>query len=62
MSGIGREQATAIWYRALTIYMTPRTDYRAARGATVRAARDLYGAGSVQVVTVKAAWAAVRVR
>ncbi|VXB97032.1 M4 family metallopeptidase [Nocardioides sp. AX2bis] len=61
VSGIGREEATAIWYRALTIYMTPRTDYRAARGATSQAARDLYGAGSVEVATVRAAWAAVRV-
>lgn len=61
VTGIGREQATAIWYRALTLYMTPRTDYRAARAATVRAAKDLYGPGSVPVVTVKAAWSAVRV-
>lgn len=61
VSGIGREQATAIWYRALTIYMTPRTDYRAARGATVQAAKDLYGPGSVPVVAVRSAWSAVRV-
>lgn len=61
VAGIGRDQATAIWYRALTLYMTPRTDYRAARTATVRAAKDLYGAGSVPVATVRAAWSAVRV-
>ena len=61
VSGIGREQATAIWYRALTIYMTPRTDYRAARGATVQAAKDLYGPGSAPVVAVRSAWSAVRV-
>ena len=52
-------QAAAIWYRALTVYMTSSTNYAGARVATVNAATDLYGATSTQVAAVKAAWAAV---
>ena len=59
--GIGRAEAERIWYRGLTTYMTPRTNYRGAMRATTQAARDLYGAGSVEEATTKAAWAAVRV-
>ncbi|KJK54891.1 M4 family metallopeptidase, partial [Saccharothrix sp. ST-888] len=46
VTGIGRDKAAAIWYRALTTYMTSTTDYAAARTATLSAATDLYGAGS----------------
>ncbi len=60
--GIGREKAEQIWFRALTVYMVPRTDYADARRATVRAATDLYGTGSVEVSRVRGAWSAVRVR
>ncbi len=59
--GIGRDKAEQIWYRGLTTYMTPRTNYRGAMRATTQAARDLYGLGSVEEATTKAAWAAVRV-
>lgn len=61
VSGIGRDGAGRIWYRALTTYMTSGTTYAQARTATVRAATDLYGAGSVQVAAVNAAWSAVNV-
>jgi Zn-dependent metalloprotease len=61
VSGIGRTAAAAIWYRALTVYMTSSTDYSGARVATVNAATDLYGASSTQVAAVKAAWSAVSV-
>ncbi|GAA2139279.1 M4 family metallopeptidase [Nocardioides koreensis] len=61
VSGIGRTAAAAIWYRALTVYMTSSTDYAGARVATVNAATDLYGASSTQVAGVKAAWSAVSV-
>ncbi|GAA1891804.1 M4 family metallopeptidase [Lapillicoccus jejuensis] len=61
VTGIGRDAASAIWYRALTVYMTSKTDYRGARAATVSAASDLYGASSAQVAAVKAAWTAVAV-
>ena len=62
LTGIGRAQAAAIWYRALTVYMTSSTGYSGARVATTNAATDLYGATSTQVAAVKAAWAAVSVK
>lgn len=62
VTGIGRSAAGAIWYRALTTYMTSTTTYAGARIATVTAASDLYGATSVQVAAVKAAWSAVNVK
>lgn len=61
LAGIGREAATQIWYRALTVYMTSNTNYANARVATLSAAGDLYGVGSAQQNAVAAAWDAVRV-
>ncbi|WP_328503255.1 M4 family metallopeptidase [Streptomyces sp. NBC_00457] len=61
VTGIGREKLGAIWYRALTVYMTSSTDYAGARGATLRAAADLYGDGSSEYDAVGAAWSAVNV-
>ncbi len=61
VTGIGRDAAMRIWYRALTVYMTSSTNYAGARTATLNAARDLYGAGSAQYNTVAAAWSAVSV-
>lgn len=61
VAGIGRNAAAAIWYRALTVYMTSNTNYSGARTATLNAARDLYGAGSTQYNAVAAAWSAVSV-
>ena len=62
VTGIGRTAAAAIWYRALTTYMTSSTNYAGARAATLTAAADLYGSGSTQHTAVGAAWAAVNVR
>lgn len=61
VTGIGRTAAAAIWYRALTVYMTSNTNYAGARTATLSAANDLYGAGSAQSTAVAAAWSAVSV-
>ncbi|GAB6984814.1 hypothetical protein JCM10369A_13380 [Nocardioides pyridinolyticus] len=61
ITGIGRTAAAAIWYRALTVYMTSSTNYAGARTATLNAARDLYGASSTQYSTTAAAWSAVSV-
>lgn len=61
VTGIGRDKAGAIWYKALTMYMTSRTDYQGARTATIQAASALYGANSVEVATVSNAWSAVGV-
>jgi Zn-dependent metalloprotease len=61
VTGVGRDAAARIWYRALTVYMTSGTDYRGARTASLNAAKDLYGAGSTQYAAVAAAWSAVSV-
>lgn len=61
MTGIGRTAAAAIWYRALTVYLTPTATYHTARTATLNAARDLYGTLSPQYAVTAAAWSAVNV-
>ncbi|MCW2772124.1 MAG: griselysin, Metallo peptidase family [Nocardioides sp.] len=61
ITGIGRDAAQKIWFRALTVYMTSGTTYSQARTATLNAAKDLYGATSTQYATVAAAWSAVSV-
>ncbi len=61
VTGIGRDAAAKIWYRALSVYMTSSTNYQGARTATLNAAKDLYGAGSAQYNAVAAAWSAVSV-
>ncbi|MFI5685108.1 M4 family metallopeptidase [Streptomyces sp. NPDC051636] len=61
VKGIGRTKATAIFYRALTRYMVSTTDFHDARVATLKAAKDLYGASSVEYKTVDKAWGAVNV-
>ncbi|MFF4394797.1 M4 family metallopeptidase [Streptomyces sp. NPDC001480] len=61
VKGIGRTKATAIFYRALTRYMVSTTDFHDARVATLKAAKDLYGASSTEYKTVDKAWAAVNV-
>jgi Zn-dependent metalloprotease len=61
LAGIGRDAAQRIWYRALTVYMTSSTNYHGARLATISAANDLFGAGSVEANAVAATWSAVSV-
>ncbi|MFJ8474715.1 M4 family metallopeptidase [Kitasatospora sp. NPDC094011] len=61
VTGIGRDKALQVWYKALTAYMTSTTDYAAARTATLNAATDLYGANSAEYNAVATAWAAVNV-
>jgi Zn-dependent metalloprotease len=61
LAGIGRDAATKIWYRALTVYMTSNTNYAGARTATLNAAADLYGNGSANYNAVAAAWSAINV-
>ncbi len=48
MTGIGNDNAAAIWFRALTTYLTSSSNYAAARTASISAAKDLFGAGSAQ--------------
>ncbi|MFI5799800.1 M4 family metallopeptidase [Streptomyces sp. NPDC051677] len=62
VTGIGRDKALQIWYKALTTYMTSTTNYKAARTATLNAASALYGGtSSTEYKTVAAAWSAVNV-
>ncbi|MDQ0307943.1 Zn-dependent metalloprotease [Kitasatospora herbaricolor] len=61
VTGIGRDKAAAIWYKALTAYMTSTTNYAAARTATLNAATALYGASSAEYNAVATAWAGVNV-
>ncbi|MER5207991.1 M4 family metallopeptidase [Streptomyces sp. NPDC002825] len=60
-AGIGKDKAAAVWYRALSTYMTSTTNYAGARTATLQAAADLYGTNSQEGYLVSKAWAAVSV-
>ena len=46
---IGREKLGKIYYRALTHYLTPTSDFSDARQAIIQSAVDLYGEGSSEV-------------
>ncbi|MFE6891969.1 M4 family metallopeptidase [Streptomyces sp. NPDC057694] len=61
VAGLGLHNATNVWYRALTHYMTGTTDYAGARTATLQAAADLFGTTSEAYEAVGNAWAAVKV-
>ncbi|AOR32004.1 peptidase [Streptomyces fodineus] len=61
VTGIGRDKALQVWYKALTTYFTSTTDYAGARSGTLQAAADLYGSGSTEYKAVAAAWSAVNV-
>ncbi|MER6673463.1 M4 family metallopeptidase [Streptomyces sp. NPDC000983] len=61
LTGIGRDKAVKIWYKALTEYMTSTTNYKGARTATLSAASALYGSSSTEYSAVAAAWTAVNV-
>ncbi len=61
MTGIGRDKAFRIWFRALTSKMTSSSNYVAAQKAMVAAASELYGASSREVIAVKRAFAAINV-
>ncbi len=59
LTGIGRANAAAIWYRALTTYWTSTTTYPSAANGMVKAAKDLYGASSTQCSATVNAWKGV---
>jgi Zn-dependent metalloprotease len=68
MTGIGRDKAQQIWYRALDVYFTSSTSYvnnanpgNTARAYTLSAAADLYGKCSPEYKAVQRAWTAVNV-
>ncbi|MFI8960722.1 M4 family metallopeptidase [Streptomyces sp. NPDC053493] len=61
VTGIGRDKASLIWFKALTTKFSSNTNYAGARTGTVAAATELYGAGSAEVAAVENAWAAINV-
>ena len=61
VNGIGADLAERVWYRALTRYLGPSSDFRDAADATVTAARELAGARSAAALSVVRAWQAVGV-
>jgi zinc metalloprotease ZmpA len=61
LTGIGRNAAELIWYRALTVYFTSNTNYAGARVATLNAAADLFPEDPSVYNAVAAAWSAVNV-
>jgi thermolysin len=54
--GIGPDKAAAIWYRALTTYMTSSTNFAGARTATLNAATALYGSTGPEYTAVATSW------
>ncbi|MET9776428.1 M4 family metallopeptidase [Streptomyces sp. NPDC006367] len=61
VTGIGRDKAAKIWFRALTTKFTSTTDYAGARTGTLAAAGELYGTDSAEYKAVQDAWAGVNV-
>ena len=61
VDGIGLSKAERIAYRAWVHYLTPAATFRSARGASLQAARDLYGSDSVEYAATARAWNAVGV-
>jgi hypothetical protein len=59
VSGIGLEQATAIAYRNLTLYLAPDSKFHHAAQYAVESAEDLYGKDSPQARSTLDAWDAV---
>ncbi|WP_010095454.1 M4 family metallopeptidase [Ornithinibacillus scapharcae] len=50
---IGKEKLGQIYYRALTVYLTPTSDFSDARNALVQSAVDIYGDGSPETAAVE---------
>ncbi|MEW1696809.1 M4 family metallopeptidase [Streptomyces sp. NPDC093249] len=61
VTGIGRDKASLIWFKALTTKFGSSTNYAGARTGTVAVATELYGAGSPEVTAVENAWAGINV-
>ncbi|MEI6487503.1 MAG: PKD domain-containing protein [Bacteroidota bacterium] len=58
---IGINDASAIAYRSLSVYLTPNSTYADARFYSIQAAVDLFGSCSNQVIQITNAWYAVGV-
>ncbi|MEU1826570.1 MULTISPECIES: M4 family metallopeptidase [Streptomyces] len=61
VTGIGRDNAAKIWFKALSQRMQSNTNYAGARDATLWAAGELFGVGSETYNNAANAWAAINV-
>ncbi|MFI9236760.1 M4 family metallopeptidase [Streptomyces sp. NPDC053079] len=61
VTGIGRDNAAKIWFKALSQRMQSNTNYAGARDATLWAAGELFGVGSATYNNTANAWAAINV-
>jgi hypothetical protein len=61
MTGIGLDEATHIWYKALSEQFTNTTNYHDARAGVLASAAALYGASSAEYAAVENAFAAINV-
>ncbi|WP_323100276.1 M4 family metallopeptidase [Intrasporangium sp. YIM S08009] len=59
VTGIGHTKVEKIWYRTLSTYLTSSSNYAAARTGVIKAAKDLYGAGSAECTAVDKAMGAI---
>ena len=65
VAGLGMDQIDrieSIFYRAFMFFLVSSSDFSNAREATLRAAREIHGAGSPEERTVRDGWNAVGVR
>ncbi|MFI6700843.1 M4 family metallopeptidase [Streptomyces sp. NPDC050509] len=61
VTGIGRDKAEQIWFKALSTKFTSTTNYAAARTGTLAVAGELYGTTSAEYTAVQNAWAGIAV-
>lgn len=61
VTGITHQKAEKIWYRTLSTYLTSSSKYSNARTGAIRAAKDLYGAGSAECAAVERSFSAIGV-
>ena len=58
-ANVGKDKAEQVYYKALTDYLVKSSVFIDARAAVVKAATDLYGAGSVVVTAANSAFTSV---
>ncbi len=61
VSGLGIDNAAAIAYRTLTVYLISTSNYANCRTFSIKAAEDLFGVGSNAAIQTTNAWNAVGV-
>lgn len=51
INSLGKSKSQQIYYRALTVYLTPSSDFQSAKSALEQSAQDLYGSSAKNAVT-----------